>query len=229
MKEEDLLREYPRLWHMAEDGSWDSIKRHGLLSTTSLLDLYGYAGAARRELESARRPESVLIATDGLPHAIVRDQKPMTASALEKCLTDGTTPKKWFETLNARVFFWLSKERLRGLLGARAYRERPQTVLTLDTASLVGVNRERVRLSPINSGATIYNPAPRGLDTFLPISDFPFDKRRKTRTLQNAIVELTVLGGVSDIEDHAIAVHSIHNGKQTELWRRLGTDPADGP
>jgi hypothetical protein len=123
MKEQDLLRHYPRLWHMAEDGSWDSIRKHGLLSTTSLLDLYGYAGKARLELEAARRPESVLIATDGLPHAIVRDQKPMTASALEKCLTDGTTPAEWFKTLNSRVFFWLSKEKLRGLLGARAYRE----------------------------------------------------------------------------------------------------------
>ncbi|MDH2399205.1 hypothetical protein ABIB85_007488 [Bradyrhizobium sp. JR1.5] len=229
MKEEDLLRHYPRLWHMAEDGSWDSIRKHGLLSTSSLLDLYGYTGKARRELEAARRPESVLIASDGLPHAIVRDQKPMTASALEKCLTDGTTPAEWFKTLNSRVFFWLSKEKLRGLLDARAYRDRPQTVLTLDTASLVGANRERVRLSPINSGATIYNPAPRGLDTFLPISDFPFEKRRKTRTLQNTIVELTVLGGVSDIRDHAIAVHSIHNGKHTELWRRKGTNSADGP
>jgi hypothetical protein len=65
-------------------------------------------------------------------------------------------PEQWFETLNARVFFWLSRKRLRKLLNARAYRARPQTVLTLDTASLVDANRDRIRLSPINSGATIY-------------------------------------------------------------------------
>ncbi|MGY3495940.1 DUF7002 family protein [Bradyrhizobium sp. USDA 4502] len=229
MKEEDLLRNYPRLWHMAEDGSWESIKKHGLLSTTSLLDLYKYKGKPRHELESARRPDSVLIAADGLPHAVVRDQKPMTASALEKCLTDGTTPEQWFETLNARVFFWLSQVRLRGLLNARAYRGRPQTVLTLDTASLVDANRDRVRLSPINSGATIYNPAPRGLDTFLPIKEYPFEKWRKKRPLRNSVVELTVLDGVSDITDHAIAVHSVHDGKLTELWRRRGSDRNDGP
>jgi hypothetical protein len=229
LKEEDLIRHYPRLWHMAEDGSWDSIRKHGLLSTSALLDLYKYNGKARHALESARRPESVLISADELPHAVVRDQKPMTAPALEKCLTDGTTPEQWFETLNSRVFFWLSRERLRGLLNARAYRSRPQTVLTLDTASLVDANRDRIRLSPINSGATIYNPAPRGLDTFSTVSDFQFDERRKTRTLDNAVVELTVLGGVPDIPDHAIAVHSIHSGKKTELWRRPGTDPDDGP
>jgi len=102
-------------------------------------------------------------------------------------------------------------------------------VLTLDTASLVNANRDRVRLSPINSGATIYNPAPRGPDTFSTVSNFQFDERRKTRALDSAVVELTVLGGVSDITDHAIAVHSIHGGKKTELWRRLLTDPDDGP
>ncbi len=228
MTEEELIRLYPRLWHMAEDKSWPSIRKHGLLSTSSLLDLYGYDGEARAKLESARRPESVLIAADGLPHAVVRDQKPMTAAALKKCLTDGTTPERWFETLNERVFFWLSKERLHTLLGARAYRGRPQTVLTLDTASLVAANRDKVRLSPINSGATIYNPTPRGQNTFLPIEDYPFEERRKTRQLQNAVVELTVLGGVSDIEEYAISVHSVDGGNQTELWRRKGSDPEDG-
>jgi hypothetical protein len=213
---------------MAEDGSWDSIRKHGLLSTSALLDLYGYNGTVRHALEFARRPESVLISAGGLPHAVVRDQKPMTASALEKCLTDGVTPEQWFETLNARVFFWLSRKRLRKLLNARAYRERPQTVLTLDTASLVDANRDRIRLSPINSGATIYRPMPRGPDTFRTVSDFQFDERRKTRTLDNAVVEVTVLGEVSNITDHAIAVHSIHRGKPTELWRRPGTDPNDG-
>lgn len=229
MKEVDLIRHYPRLWHMAEDGSWDSIRKHGLLSTSALLDLYGYDGKARYALESARRPESVLISADGLPHAVVRDQKPMTASALEKCLPNGTAPEQWFETLNARVFFWLSRKRLRKLLNARAYRARPQTVLTLDTASLVDANRDRVRLSPINSGATIYNPAPRGPETFCTVSDFRFDERRKTRTLDNAVVELTVFECVPDITDHAIAVHSIHGGNKTELWRRPGMDPNDGP
>ncbi|MGY4167528.1 DUF7002 family protein [Bradyrhizobium sp. USDA 4529] len=229
MKEEDLLRNYPRLWHMAEDGSWESIQKHGLLSTTSLLDLYELKGEPRIALESARRPDSVVISSDGLPHATVRDQKPMTASALEKCLTDGTTPKEWFETLNARVFFWLSKKRLRKLLGARAYRDRPQTVLTLDTAGVLKAHRDRIKLSPINSGATIYNPAKRGLATFQSVSDFPFAERRKSRSLHDAVVELTVLDGVRDVMDHVIAAHMVYKGEQKELWRREGSDPEDGP
>jgi hypothetical protein len=231
VKEEDLLKNYPRLYHMAEDASWELVVRHGLLSTTELLDLYEFEGEERRKLESERRPESVRIAREGLPAAVVRDQKPMTRSALEKCLTDGTTPEEWFETLNARVFFWLSRDRLQGLLGARAYRDKPQTVITLDTASLVAAHRDIITLSPINSGATIYKPVPRGRSTFISIADFPFDDRRKVKkkAIKDAVVELTVMGGVPEIEKHAIAAHRMFKGVKTELWRREGSDPSEGP
>ena len=67
----------------------------------------------------------------------------MTASALEKCLTHGLKPEEWFAILNDRSFFWLSKTRLNKLLNARAYRDRPQTVLTVDTNSLVETHREK--------------------------------------------------------------------------------------
>lgn len=229
MKECDLIEHFPRLWHMAEDGSLDSIRKHGLLSTTSLLDLYGLQGRERHALESQRRPESVPISKEGLPSAIVRDQKPMTEKALKKCLTDGLTPEEWFKILNGRAFFWLSRDRLRGLLSARAYRGRPQTVLTLDTASLLNAHRDRIELSPLNSGATIYNPQPRGRDTFRSIADYPFDERRKTRPIDKSVVELVVRHGVPDIADHLIAAHHIHKGKQKELWRRPGTAVDDGP
>jgi hypothetical protein len=153
----------------------------------------------------------------------------MTESALSKCLTDGLTPEEWFKILNGRAFFWLSRKRLRRLLGARAYRNRPQTVLTVDTRSLVAAHRDRIELSSLNSGATIYNPQPRGRDTFRPIDDYPFDERRKTRSVEHSVVELVVLGGVPDIADHLIAAHRIHNGKNTELWRRAGAAADEGP
>ena len=229
MTEEELVRHFPRLWHMAEDGSFESIKEHGLLSTSALLDRYGVAGHERVALESRWRPQSVTISKDGLPNAIVRDQKPMTESALQKCLAADVTPEQWFEILNDRAFFWLSRDRLRGLLGARAYRGRPQEVLTVDTADLLRSHRANVELSPLNSGATIYNPQPRGRDTFLPISDYPFQERRKTRAVDKSVVELVVRGGVPDIADHLIAAHRIRNGVQKELWRRPGTSADDGP
>jgi hypothetical protein len=231
VREEDLVKHYPRLYHMAEDASWESVVRHGLLSTTALLDLYGFDGEERRKLESDRRPKSAKISREGLPEAVVRDQKPMTRSRLQECLTDGTTPEEWFETLNARVFFWLSKDRLQTLLGAREYRNKPQTVITLDTASLVASHSDHITLSPINSGATLWKPVARGRGTFTSIADFPFEERRKIqkKAIKDAVVELTVIGGVRDIEAHALAAHWVFKGDKKVLWRREGSDPSEGP
>ncbi len=229
MKEADLFSLYPRLWHMAEDGSFDSILTHGLLSTSALLDLHAVQGEERWALERMRRPKSVRLRGKGLPSAIVRDNKPMTASALEKCLTHGVKPEDWFAILNDRSFFWLSKTRLNKLLNARAYRDRPQTVLTVDTTSLVEAHRENVELSPLNSGATIYKPQPRGPDTFKPIVDYPFEQRRKEKGREFWVVELVVVGGVPDIKDHLIAAHRVYEGEKKELWRRKGASADEGP
>jgi hypothetical protein len=37
------------------------------------------------------------------------------------------------------------------------------------------------------------------------------------------------MGGVPDIEAHALAVHRIFKGEKKVLWRRKGSDPAEGP
>jgi len=214
---------------MAEDGSWDSISKRGLLSTSSLLDLYEIDETARFPIESAHRPESVTISCAGLPDAVIRDQKPMSDSALEKCLTDGLTPSEWYQILNGKVFFWLSKQRLRGLLGARAYRAFPQTVITLDTTSLVNAHNKKILLSPINSGSTIMKPQPRGNGTFRSIKDYPFEHWRTKRSRRNAVAELVVPGAVEDIMDHVIAVHRVVQTEPTEIWRKPGTNPRDGP
>jgi hypothetical protein len=216
---------------MAEPGSWPAIRDRGLLSTSALLDLYGIEGQARDVIEAVRRPKCLTIQREGLPDVVIRDQKPMRDDALIKCLEEGLTPADWYRMLNARSFFWLSRTRLRGLLGARAYRNRPQTVLTLDTRSLVQAHAERVELSPINSGATLFGSrVKRGRQTFLPIKDYDFEGWSKKRgAAGDPVVELVVPGGVPDIREHVIAVHDWPNGAAVEVWRRPGADPAIGP
>lgn len=177
---------------MAEVGTWPSIKAHGLLSTSALLDLYGVNGEERRLIESCRRPESVTIRHDKYGPAVIRDQKPMSDSALRKCLR-GMTPTEWYRLLNTKVFFWLTPERVRGLLSARAYRDREHTVLVVDTAELLELHQERVALSPINSGSTVYNPQPRGASTFQALEAYPFEGwRKKRRSATKAVAELAV-------------------------------------
>ena len=72
-----LLADCPRLFHMAEAGSWPSIRERGLLSTSALLDLHGVAGEAREAIEARRRPAAVALA----PGVTVRDNGPLNEAA----------------------------------------------------------------------------------------------------------------------------------------------------
>lgn len=221
MKPEEISEHYPQLFHMANGGSWPSIRQHGLLSTHSLIDLYEVSEPLRTEILTQRRDASVELDHNGLDTAVVRDQLPMRVKTLESCLTDMTLAQ-WLDTLNSRVFFWLDEPHLETLLGAKEYRDSAHDVLKIDTAELVGRDGPRVRLSPINSGSTLYNPRPRGSQTFLPIADYPFAERRKARG-KNAIIELAVEGGVERIEEVAVRVERRRCGGIIEevLWERL--------
>ncbi|QDH34171.1 hypothetical protein [Porphyrobacter sp. YT40] len=231
MKREDLVKIYPRLYHMAHDGAWPAIRQHGLLSVAALLDLYDVEGDRRERLLARHRPESEHLDAEGLPGAVIRDQKPMRDSALEKCLEDGMTPSDWYRHLNTKSFFWLSRERVWSLLGARAYRDKPQTVLTVDTAKLVELYEDQIWLSPMNSGSTIYRPLPRGMGTFQRISDFPFDVRKSQGRAKGAnVVELLVEHAVPDVAAFVLAVHQVENDKIIrEIWRSPEAAATDHP
>jgi hypothetical protein len=206
---------YPRVYHMAEENTWESIKKHGLLSTTALLDMYKIKGDLRHSIESQHRPESVKIESNTYGSAIIRDQKPLRESALNECLID-VTPTQWYETLNNRVFFWLTEERLLRLLSARAYRQNVQCVLTIDTNELLKQYSDEIKLSPINSGSTIYKPVMRGSTTFLQPSDYPFEERKRIRGRNNAIAELTVDYSIPNIADFTVKVEHIQDGRIIE-------------
>ncbi len=199
----ELIRDCPTLYHMAERGSWPSIRQHGLLSTSALLDLYGVQGARRMAIEGCRRPEGVTVEHPTLRPALIRDQKPMDDAGLRMCLLDGLTPEDWYRCLNNRVFFWLTRERLLRLLNARPYRDTEHDVIELDTASLIAAHQPAIRLSPINSGTTKPFPSTaskRGRDTFLPIAEYSYARwRAQGRKAGERVVELTVEYAVPDV------------------------------
>ena len=196
---------------MAQDGAWDSIRCHGLLSTSALLDLYQVDGDLRRQIESCHRPTSVEIKHPAHNSAMIRDQNPMSDSGLLKCLC-GMTPRDWYELLNRKVLFWVREERVRQLLDAMMYRNSAHTVITLDTASMLKVHQDRITLSPINSGSTLYDPRPRGADTFLPLHEYPFDDRKKKASLARAVAELAVDYSVPDVLEHVTRVERRKGG-----------------
>ena len=60
------------------------------------------------------------------------------------------------------------------------------------------------------------NALRRGGKTFLPIADFPFERRRKTRLIENTVVELLVKYSVPDVEDFVIRVEETKGTEHLE-------------
>ena len=213
---ETLIKEfaeiYPRLYHMAESGSWASIQRHGLLSTSALLDLFEKSGPMREALESEWRRMSVTISHPSHGDAVIRDQRPMPPKGLRSALID-MSPKQWYELLNRKVFFWVDEDKLQGMLFA--YRNERHDVLTVDTRALLGTYADGVTVSRINSGYALRRPAKRSMATFQSLPE------RWQASGFRELVELTVDYAVPDLRRFVISVDSRKGDEVNDpIWRR---------
>ncbi len=210
MTPEELVRRHPLLYHMAEAGSWPSIKEHGLLSTTALLDLFKVDATDRHRMESEWRQNSKSITHPIHGTAVIRDQRPMPPSDLANNLVN-MTPGEWYEFLNRKTFFWADWNRLTNLLNAYAYRNRAHCVLTVDTEALLTRQGKRTSLCAINSGF-VYHGGRRGRETFKAIADFPS---------RNQVWELAVEYSVPDVADLVVRVEDWRRDSRLELvWDR---------
>ena len=214
---ESFAKKYPKLFHMAEAGSWPSIQQHGLLSTLALLDIFEIRGEARHQMLSHWRPRSYTIGHPDYGTAIIRDQHPMPPDQLERVLKEGLTPRDWYEFLNRRCFLWVTEERLLRMLKARPYNKKKHDVITLDTRALVERDSARITLSPINTGA-LRGKAVRGLDTFQGFETYPlFGKNGGTRE----VAELAVDYRLANVEEVALSVTLRQEDKILEtIWER---------
>lgn len=203
MDVEKLIELHPRLYHMAEAGTWPSIKQRGLMSASAVLDHFGVRGRARDGYETAQRREKLTVLPEQPGQIVLRDQKPMPPERLEIALIDGTTPAQWYKLINEKVFFWAEEKRLLGLLGARAYRHLEHDVLTIDSAPFIRTYAERIWLCRMNSGNTWPMPHARGIDVFQRISNYPTNSRGKP---VKRVVELVVDYCVPDIARYVIEV-----------------------
>lgn len=191
---------------MAEQANWPAILERGLLSTSELLDLYGYTGVQREKIEARHRPGFVTIKAPRLPPAVIRDQAVLKWEDLEPLLLDGHTPESWCRLINAKVFFWAERYRLDFLLGAQNYRGFPHVVLTIDTAALLARYAQETSVTTINSGSAL--PTRRGLEkrgnsTFQTLAAFP----------GGGAVEVAVERRVDGIDRIAV---------DAELWQKNG-------
>lgn len=200
---------------MAEHDTLDSILTHGLRSTTALLDLFEIEGRAREPIESARRPKMVTLDHPVHGRAMIRDNRPFQERRMERRLI-GMTFRQWYEHLNRRLFFWVTENRLSRFLGA--YGDRPHLVLVVDTKSLLDIHGDRVTVNAMNSGATNFTPPERGVGTFLPLAEHPYEERRKAG--REPVVEVTVDYAVVDIRNHLVEVQRRKgDGSAEVIWR----------
>ncbi len=196
---EELITDCPLLYHMAERGAWTGIQRHGLLSTTALLDLFGIKGEMRETIERKHRPAIVSLYDKKLGNAHIRDQIPMSDGGLRRALPADISPATWYERLNSMVFFWMTKQRLLRLTGARAYRDVEHEVLVVDTHSLIDAYFQKIWLCPINSGCTKPMPHPRDHSIFQRIQSYDYTHWHSKRPRGERAVELCVDYSIPDI------------------------------
>ncbi|GAA5021725.1 DUF7002 family protein [Actinopolymorpha pittospori] len=209
---EELVAKYPILFHMAEDDTWPSIARHGLLSTNAIVELYRLDHEQADAIVGQVRRRSVTLSDPKLGSMTIRDQLPL--KFLDGCLTASTTPRQFLDALNGRVFFWVTEARLLRLLRATQYRKKRQTILRVDTARLMERHEGRVQLAPYNTGSMHVPTAPkRGADVFVDVASYPYGEwRRRRGKAGDALVELTVPHSVPDIVDCLLSVESWSGG-----------------
>lgn len=214
----DLVRLYPTLFHTAADGSWPSICEHGLLSTEALLDRWEVAEPTRRQLLTTVRATSTVLEHPQHGKAVVRDQGPLYEPTLSERL-DGLSVQEWLALLNERVFFFLRRDRVMELVNARAYRQKPCVIISVDTASLIETYEQSIELARINTGFARPNvPGRRNRATFAPIAAYPHPAREDpSATRPTDVRELTVIGGVPNIMRHVVRVERVVDGEITLL------------
>jgi hypothetical protein len=216
----ELVTDCPILYHMAERGSWQSIREHGLLSTSALLDFYEIDPETRKEIEEQRRSASVTLKSRALAPAVIRDQLPMTDAGLTRCLPNHLSPAAWYKRLNEKVFFWLTRDRLIRLLNAGSYRTMAHDVLEISTQGLLDSYFSRIWFCPMNSGCTKPIPHPRGDDTFLRIPDYPYAQWRRKRKRGERVVEFVIDYSVPDISKY---VHRVVEMRGDQELRTIFT------
>lgn len=205
-----LVELYPRIYHMAERGAWNSIRNHGLMSASAVLDHLNIGGDERAQFESEHRGRKMDVRAGHLSNIVLRDQKPMPEVRLLRALTDGTTPRQWYELINNKVFFWAEEERLHGLLGARDYRNLEHDVLTLDSAAFIPAYAQAIWLCHMNSGNTWPIPHRRGIDVFRRIPDYPV---RRSGNPVKKVVELVVDYAVPNIAEFVVQVRRMRGSE----------------
>lgn len=206
---EALAARHPRLYHFAQAGASEGVRRHGLLSAARAVALWGAPEPER--LLGRRRPRPVPLDHPERGRLWLNDNAPLSMAALARCLDGGMTPEDWLAALAERVFFWVREGDGAAFGRARVANGLPTERLGFDTLGLARAHWGRMAISPINSGATVRRPPRRGPSTFAPVEGLDWRAWRRARGLASpdAVREVTVLDAVPDAGAHLVEVVAV--------------------
>jgi len=167
-----FIQLFPRLYHLTFACNIEGIRQHGLLSANALADLHAFTPEEREATLQTRRR-----CNQDLHGLTLRDQQAAPEAKMKSCLVRITIPE-WLALLNGRIFFFLSEEK--ALRFAETYAGYDNLLFEVDTAALLATHAAHTTLCRINPGSFLYNPRPRGRDSFIPLLDYSYRKSRDT-------------------------------------------------
>jgi hypothetical protein len=201
---EEFSEKHPHLFHITRKQVLPSILKHGLLPASGLLRLCDLPEADCVAIETTRRAQSLEIHHEQHGTIVLTDNKPLSTTALAKCLDDGLLPEDWMKLLNGRVFFWADQDNLEGHLKACRSDGVERVVLVIDSLEFTRALLSRVELAAINTGSTIRSPARRGLDTFTPMARYGYRDWQKLRGHRDRLKEVCVVGAIPDMKKYIV-------------------------
>ena len=189
---ECFIRHRPWLCHVSLATDVASIHKHGLLSTSSLLDLFEVPETDRQLYEREPRSKAVTLVHSLHGRTVLNDQAPLHAGGLSRCL-DGMTSEEWCRELNSRVYLRPVRDRSQCIWKTKLTNSLKRLTLVADTREFLAVYEEELAATSINPGYTLRDPTRRGRYTFTPLREL-FDAPSLT---MKSIAELSVLHKVN--------------------------------
>lgn len=209
MTPEFLTKKFPKLYHLTSPDIKETVKSHGLLSPSAILDLLEIHGPDRTNLIRKRRPKPVQLKSSQHGQFTLSDNTPIHETVLTKCLGDELNPPEWFEILANKVFFFPSMTGIKSMSEISINRDRPRETLVFDTHSLLTAHWNNVCITPMNTGAAKRNAPRRGLSTFASPEDYDYKSWQQLRGVKkngDIIKEVTINYAVTDASDHLVDI-----------------------
>ena len=223
-----LISTYSTLYHVTASKHWESTLEYGLLSA---IDLAAVCGIDRDDIVGERRATCKKVsAPNSSLNAVIRDQEPLNVDKLLRYIKyqgNRITLERWLERQSERVFFFVSEKVARSMADKYEKKGQSQTMIVVNTESLVNAHHDKIDLSAYNSGFNRTDPKdpaarPRWYklyhEMFLPIDEYPYDTwcDRRRKPTESPIVEVTVRGCVPDLKTHFERVFCMNGELKSE-------------